>query len=245
MPLPALHCRPVQAAVKMVMASDLSLRGGRRPTWQSHATGYVFAVAFLLSNRVLRDSHVASLLGMTRQGGAAVGTAYCIEFAVLLPLRGRERHAAPLQGFCTRRSATEPTASMAFTKRRYRCNWFVRFIVAPVSTTQKEAPIGRICFEPNSENAFSSVASCCSPRSSAALPPCCRPSCRSPGMALQPTAASCRSSTCMQSTRLSRTAAHWSGTSAKRTITLPRPEAVSRPIPIPARWGSPMRSPDD
>ena len=35
------------------------------------------------------------------------------------------------------------------------------------------------------------------------------------------------------------------GTSAKRTITLPRPEAVSRPIPIPARWGSPMRSPDD
>ena len=117
-------------------------------------------------------------------------------------------------------------------ERRYRCNWFVRFIVAPVSTTQKEAPIGRIRFEPNSENAFSSAASCCSPRSSAALPPCCRPSCRSPGMALQPTAASCCSSACMQSTRLSRTAARRSGTSAKRTITLPRPEAASRPIPM-------------
>ena len=36
-----------------------------------------------------------------------------------------------------------------------------------------------------------------------------------------------------------------SGTSAKRTITLPRPEAASRSIPIPARWEFPMRSPDD
>ena len=43
MPLPALHCRPVQAAVKMVMASDLSLRGGRRPTWQSRAGSCDFA----------------------------------------------------------------------------------------------------------------------------------------------------------------------------------------------------------
>ena len=117
-------------------------------------------------------------------------------------------------------------------ERRYRCNWFVRFIVAPVSTTQKEAPIGRIRFEPNSENAFSSAASCCSPRPSAALPLCCRPSCRSPGMALQPTAASCCSSACMQSTRLSRTAVRRSGTSMKRTITLPRPEAASRSIPM-------------
>ena len=43
MPLPALHCRPVQAVVKMVMASDLSLRGGRRPTWQSRAGSCDFA----------------------------------------------------------------------------------------------------------------------------------------------------------------------------------------------------------
>ncbi len=51
---------------------DLSLRGGRRPTWQSHATGHVFAGSTLLSTPVLRDSHVASLLGMTRLGGAVV-----------------------------------------------------------------------------------------------------------------------------------------------------------------------------
>ena len=31
LPLPALHCRPVQAVVKMVMASDLSLRGRFAP----------------------------------------------------------------------------------------------------------------------------------------------------------------------------------------------------------------------
>ena len=51
---------------------DLSLRGGRRPTWQSYATGHVFAGSILLSTPVLRDSHVASLLGMTRLGGAVV-----------------------------------------------------------------------------------------------------------------------------------------------------------------------------
>ena len=43
---------------------DLSLRGGRRPTWQSREGSYVFAGAFLLSTPVLRDSPVASLLGM-------------------------------------------------------------------------------------------------------------------------------------------------------------------------------------
>ena len=35
MPLPATHLQSVQTAVKMATASDLSLRGGRRPTWQS------------------------------------------------------------------------------------------------------------------------------------------------------------------------------------------------------------------
>ena len=49
----------------MVNAPELSLRGGRRPTWQSPATGCVFAEAFLLFTIVLRDSHVALLLGMT------------------------------------------------------------------------------------------------------------------------------------------------------------------------------------
>ena len=47
-----------------------------------------------------RDCHVASLLAMTRQGGAAMGTVRRTELAVLLPLRGRAGHAPPLQGQC-------------------------------------------------------------------------------------------------------------------------------------------------
>ena len=57
-------------------------------------------MAFLLSGRVLRDCHVASLLAMTRQGGTAMGTVRRTELAVLLPLRGRAGHAPPLQGQC-------------------------------------------------------------------------------------------------------------------------------------------------
>ena len=62
----------------------MSLRGGRRPTWrpereargsalgvQSREGSYVFAGAFLLSNCVLRDCHVASLLAMTNLGAIA------------------------------------------------------------------------------------------------------------------------------------------------------------------------------
>ena len=51
---------------------DLSLREGRRPTWQSRGGSCVFAGSVLLSGRVLRDCHVASLLAMTRQGSAVV-----------------------------------------------------------------------------------------------------------------------------------------------------------------------------
>ena len=47
-----------------------------------------------------RDCHVASLLAMTRQGSAAMGTVRRTESAVLLPLRGRAGHAPPLQGQC-------------------------------------------------------------------------------------------------------------------------------------------------
>ena len=52
------------------MPSGLSLRGGRRPTWQSREGSHDFAGSALLSTPVLRDCHVASLLAMTRQGGA-------------------------------------------------------------------------------------------------------------------------------------------------------------------------------
>ena len=81
MPLPATHLQSVQTAVKMATASDLSLRGGRRPTWQSREGSYVFAESVLLSTPVLRDCtpralprasrsgrHVASLLAMTNRG---------------------------------------------------------------------------------------------------------------------------------------------------------------------------------
>ena len=45
--------------------------GALRP-WQSREGSYVFAGSAQLSGQVLRDSHVASLLGMTRQASAAV-----------------------------------------------------------------------------------------------------------------------------------------------------------------------------
>ena len=56
----------------------------------------VFAAAFLLFDRVLRDCHVASLLAMTHWGNAALGMVRCAELASRLPLRGRAGHAAPL-----------------------------------------------------------------------------------------------------------------------------------------------------
>ena len=78
MPLPAQCCRFVLGNDKMITVPDLSLRGGQRPTWrpereargsalgvQSREGSSVFAGVPLLSDRVLRDSHVASLLGMT------------------------------------------------------------------------------------------------------------------------------------------------------------------------------------
>ena len=59
-------------ALKWHQPPNLSLRGGRRPTRQSREGSYVFAGSAQLSGQVLRDSHVASLLGMTRQASAAV-----------------------------------------------------------------------------------------------------------------------------------------------------------------------------
>ena len=63
---------PYRPPLKRCWPPYLSLRGGHRPTWQSHATGHVFTGSTLLSTPVLRDSHVASLLEMTRLGGAVV-----------------------------------------------------------------------------------------------------------------------------------------------------------------------------
>ena len=50
---------------------DLSLRGPEGP-WQSREGSYDSAGSILLSSIVLRDSHVASLLGMTNLGALHV-----------------------------------------------------------------------------------------------------------------------------------------------------------------------------
>ena len=57
-------------ALKWHQPPNLSVRGGRRPTWQSWEGSYVFAGSAQLSGQVLRDCHVASLLAMTRQESA-------------------------------------------------------------------------------------------------------------------------------------------------------------------------------
>ena len=167
MPLPAQRRRPVQAFVKMKPASDLSLRGGQRPTWQSRggtSDSYrpsikryapIASVAALTERLVQRHSTAGghwcttalpdvSLRGAKRRGNltvqcritgnfrrkrdrsqeiapqghflalraqgataplgprndksgsAALTMVPCTEWAVLMPLRGRARHASPL-----------------------------------------------------------------------------------------------------------------------------------------------------
>ena len=76
----------------MANAKGLSLRGGRRPTWQSRAGSCDFAGSILLTDHVLRDSHVASLLGMTRQGSARCTSAL---LRLNYPVQGAQ--GAPLQ----------------------------------------------------------------------------------------------------------------------------------------------------
>ena len=114
MPLPALHRRNQRAVDKTRMAPPIchcEEAAGRRGALSAKREevplgcnlGEAVAIspmAFLLSGRVLRDCHVASLLAMTRQGGTAMGTVRRTELAVLLPLRGRAGHAPPLQGQC-------------------------------------------------------------------------------------------------------------------------------------------------
>ena len=77
---------------------DLSLRGGRRPTWQSREGSYVFAGSTQLSGQVLRDSHVASLLGMTRQASAAVHQCLsAVECSPYWAVTTRKGHAASVR----------------------------------------------------------------------------------------------------------------------------------------------------
>ena len=113
------HWRFAQAAVKMVCTDCVCSGAQRAPwavanmeafpanvqrlqvchceapkgPWQSREGSCDFAEVSLLSGHVLRDCHVASLLAMTRQGGAAVHQCPC---AVELPRTGRSLTAATL-----------------------------------------------------------------------------------------------------------------------------------------------------
>ena len=59
MPLPATHLQSVQATVKMANASDLSLRGGQRPTWrpEREARGSALGVQSREGSHVDRTRH--------------------------------------------------------------------------------------------------------------------------------------------------------------------------------------------
>ena len=94
MPLPALHRRNQQAAVKMANTPDLSLRGGRRPTWQSRST--------LLDHRkgIGEDATGCRRLPRPRWGLAMTNLGGHCLFNIgphFPPVRCREGHAAPLQ----------------------------------------------------------------------------------------------------------------------------------------------------
>ena len=90
--------------------------GALRP-WQSREGSYVFAGSILLFNRVLRDSHVASLLGMTNLGTSR----HKIHTSNIASLQGGhspQGHAASVRPQSRQRLRSE---------RRYRRNWFLPF----------------------------------------------------------------------------------------------------------------------
>ena len=94
--------------------------GALRP-WQSREGSYVFAGSILLFNRVLRDSHVASLLGMTNLGTSR----HKIHTSNIASLQGAHYP----QGARRIRKAAKPRQRLR-SERRYRRNWSVHFIDA-------------------------------------------------------------------------------------------------------------------
>ena len=96
MPLPAVNRRLAQAIVKTVPAPDLSLRGGRRPTWrpEREARGSALGVqsregscsSYKLSLKWCAP--IASVAALTAQPLAALPPYGCG-----VPLAGSERHA--------------------------------------------------------------------------------------------------------------------------------------------------------
>ena len=68
MPLPAQCCRPAQVDDKTVIAPDLSLRGGRRPTWrpEREARGSALGVQSREGSHDFADSLPVIRLGTAR-----------------------------------------------------------------------------------------------------------------------------------------------------------------------------------
>ena len=64
--------------------SSLSLRGGRRPTWQSRSTRLDHRRLLAKSQLPSRDCRVALFLAMTHQAGAAVTTVHPIKLVLLI-----------------------------------------------------------------------------------------------------------------------------------------------------------------
>ena len=91
MPRPATHLPPVQAIVKMVNAPQIVIARALCARDNLVQAVTILPIAFLQFSLVLRDSHVASLLGMTNLGAGAVdGNAF--KFVTALGAQG-----APLQ----------------------------------------------------------------------------------------------------------------------------------------------------
>ena len=87
MPLPAQCCRPVQAIDKTVKAKGLSLRGGRRPTWQSRED-----TADSYRASIITHKPIASVAALTAQPLAALPPYGCG-----VPFTGGERLVGVIQ----------------------------------------------------------------------------------------------------------------------------------------------------
>ena len=91
--------RPLQGACGRRESPEICNCRRRSLSAATDAIGWYVFIGTLYELEVpSRDCHVASLLAMTRQGSAAMGTVRRIESAVLLPLRGRAWLSPPLQG---------------------------------------------------------------------------------------------------------------------------------------------------
>ena len=108
---------------------------------QSREGSCVFAGSAMLSSRVLRDSHVASLLGMTNLKAGAVGDG-ATKFIACMALPTRKGHAASVRRQSRQRLRSE---------RRYRRNRFSRFIAGPVRAASAFPRLPRR-FAPRNDN---------------------------------------------------------------------------------------------